>query len=231
MAKRLNFKEFKWLKLKWIATGLAAILALSGITGAIFWFYPVLKVQHIEVQGTNHLTVEEVATASGIQLAENLLRVDTKAVAINVVKLPWVRVASVSYDLPNTVNITIEERTPMLFSRNSDGDQLIDTDGEIFVIGEPPAGAIEAVGSAVREPAMMARLVNVLNQIPLEPRSAIASVSINNGEDITFNLHDGRTVYWGSDDNNFDKAKAFSVVLGREGAHWNISNPTLVTVR
>ena len=47
----------------------------------------------------------------------------------------------------------------------------------------------------------------------------------------TLHLTGGRTVVWGANDDNADKARAFSTVLQMDGTQWNITNPELVTKR
>lgn len=206
-------------------------MAVLVIAFAVVWSTPVITVRSIEVAGTQHAAAEELVAASGVKEGDNLLRVDRKQIGLNVLQQPWLRKAEVSVHLPGTVSIEVEERQAMLFARQADGTHLIDDQGEAFLVADPPEGTIEVAGHGVDDPVVLSHAIDVARAIPADKRGAIQVITIDSGEDIVLQLHDGRTVAWGADDNNHDKARAFAIVLDREGKHWNISNPTAVTVR
>ena len=62
-------------------------------------------------------------------------------------------------------------------------------------------------------------------------KEQIATIDAPDRFDILLRLNDGREIYWGSSENNHDKAVALSTVIKREGQEWNISSPSMVTVR
>lgn len=216
---------------KKILIGLVIAVVLCVGAGIVVWSTPVLAVKNFDVSGTTNVSVEEVEEVSGISRGDNMVRLDTAAAAQSIAGLPWVRTVTVERRFPSTVGVEVQEREPVMFLREPDGDHLIDSTGHVFAISPAPEGTMEVTGPAVDDPAVMAQLVDVVNSIDPEVRLQVARVSVPSEWEIEFELHDGRTVFWGAPENNHDKALAMRTVLTREGQHWNVSNPNLVTVR
>lgn len=212
-----------------IGVVIAAVLCVG--IGVVLWSTPVFAVKNFDITGTKNTSVEEVEQATGISVGDNMMRLDTASAAQSVAGLPWVRTVTVERSFPSTVGVEIQEREPVMFIREPDGDHLIDSTGHIFAIGEAPEGTMEVTGAAVDDPAIMEQLVDVVNAIDPEVRVQVARVNVPSEWEIEFELHDGRTVFWGAPENNHDKGLAMRTVLTREGQHWNVSNPNLVTVR
>lgn len=216
------------------------ILIISALTAILIafavlcWFVPIFKVKNIEVSGTARLSPEDVVTASGLTEGENWLRVSESGAAKEVAKLPWVKTVTVNRKLPNTITIDIAERKAMIFAARSDGDHLIDNEGKVIVIGEPSPDTVEVTGTSADDSDSLAVAVGVLSSIEAKDHhllTLIDSIDAPSKFEISIKLKDGKKIYWGSEENSHDKAVAFSSVVNREGASWNISSPPLVTVR
>lgn len=101
--KRKNlFRLIKW-------TTLVLILVCVGI---YFMLSPVFNVKNIEVTGNEKLTAEEVASISQIQLEENTFKLAKNKIEQNIKSNAYVENVKIKRNLPNTVTIEIEERTP-----------------------------------------------------------------------------------------------------------------------
>jgi cell division protein FtsQ len=48
---------------------------------------------------------------------------------------------------------------------------------------------------------------------------------------VTLTLRDGRTVLWGGADESAAKARVLTALLGRSGTVYDVSTPSVVTVR
>lgn len=213
--------------MKKIAVTIIAAVVLIGAAIALLWAVPILKVGQVEVHGATSLPAEQVATDTGIEPGENMLRVDVAAAANRVAESPWVHTVTVARDWPGTITVDITERSAVLYSDEADGTHLIDAGGTPFAIGEPPAEAVEVDG----EEAMLADTAEVVAAVDPAIREQVERVEVPETAEITFVMTDGRTIFWGANSNNHDKALAMSTVLGQEGQEWNISNPAMVTVR
>lgn len=214
-----------------IAGIVAGLFAVVVIAAGLLWVFPILKVSNYEIIGVEQTPQESVVEATGVDEGDNLVRVDATAAASGVVELPWVRAATVSRSWPSTLRVEVTEREALLFIEESDGSYLIDAKGTPFIIGVPPEGAIEVTGVSLDNPDDLSSVASVVDTLPESVRSQVSRVDVPGSFDITFYLWDGRIVYWGADENNQNKAIAMETVLTREGQDWNISNPTMVTVR
>lgn len=219
---------------KAIALITTAVVVLIAIAVAVAWFVPVFKVESIEINGAVRTDTEVAREVSGITAGDNLLRIDATGAAHAIAEMPWVASVTLNRKLPSTVDITLTEREAAVFIRRSDGDHIIDTEGQPIVIGTPPVGTIEVTGTREDDPEVLSAVIDIISAIDdHDPklREVIATIEAPDQFDILLRLTDGREVYWGSSENNHDKAVALSTVIQREGQRWNISSPSMVTVR
>lgn len=83
-----------------------AALAAAVVFGATVFF----QVETIAVSGNNRYTQEEIITASGVQIGDNLFRMNKGEIAQRIREsLPYVGAATVQRRLPSTLIIQVEE--------------------------------------------------------------------------------------------------------------------------
>ena len=75
------------------------------------------------------LSAEQVRAAAVVPLGRPMTRQDLDAIAARAASLPGVQSASVVRDWPNTIEITVVERTPLLAVRQPDGYLIVDKFG------------------------------------------------------------------------------------------------------
>ena len=219
------------MRRKRIIAAVGGVVAVLLLVVGVLWAFPVLRVSGFEITGNTHSAEESVIDASGVATGANLVRVDAGQAARGVAELPWVRSATVSRRWPSTLAIEVTERRALMYSSEDDGDHLVDTEGRPFVIDVPPESAVEVTGGQRQDPETLAGVADALTALPEHVRALVATVEVPGEYEMTLRLHDGRTIYWGASDANHDKALAVQTVLQREGEHWNVSNPSMVTVR
>lgn len=207
----------------WSIVGALAVLAALA---AIVPFTPVMPVGGIEVQGNRTLSDEQVQELTGIEPETPMGRVDVHQAAENVAANPWVKTVTVKRDWPSSVDVSVEEHEAVAYISQSDGSHLIDRDGEDFLVADPPAEAVELVGS--QDEQALKGAVAVAASLSESSRNQIDSIEVGK---YTYVLHtvDGRTVDWGAPEDNANKALALDTVLQMEGREFNIANPQLVT--
>lgn len=142
-AKRL--RRFRWGRL---LLAIAFISLVSGLIG--LYFSPLLRVQSIEVVGTNVVSAEDVLDVADLE-SDSMLRIDTANIAASIQALPMVLRASVEREWPQTIRIRITERAPWGFWKSGDNLHVIDSEGFVLSGVLPGEGAltIEAVDDAV----------------------------------------------------------------------------------
>ena len=79
--------------------------------------------------------------------------------------------------------------------------------------------------------AAIAAAATVLAALHEGLRANVEMVEADSAEDITLRFASGREVHWGSADRAEEKAVATELVLTREGQRWNVSNPSVPSVR
>ncbi|MBC2680910.1 cell division protein FtsQ/DivIB [Corynebacterium anserum] len=211
-----------------IIAGLVVVLAAVGV---LAYFFPLLKVGQINVEGTVNADVAQIQDASGIATGDNMLRLDTSGAAQTIAHVPWVEKVTVSRHWPTSVNISItEHRGVGVINR---GGTLYDVNehGQIFLQGAAPEGAVEFKNVDPQDSAAVKAAADAVVALSPELVGQLDRVEAKSAESVELFFHDGRRVFWGSSERASEKAEATRVVLTREGQEWNVSNPAMPTVR
>ena len=124
-----------------IHRSIASILALL-VLGAILACLnaPYFQVERVvlrrigEIERVPLTTITSVASVVG----QNIFKVSTIDVARQVAQLPGVRRARVLTHLPGTVEIEVEERTPVAIWRTTTGDVMVDDQGVVIAGAAAP---------------------------------------------------------------------------------------------
>ncbi|MDO5031392.1 cell division protein FtsQ/DivIB [Corynebacterium sp.] len=216
---------------KVIAAVVGGVLALVLLAGAAVWVFPVLTVKSFEITGNEHSTPQEIEEASHVAQGSNLVRLDAREAASNIVSLPWVESATVSRAFPSTVRVELTEHTAVAFIKEGEATQLVDDTGEKFAMDTPPEDAVELSGKIDEDAEVLQPAVEILAALPQPLRAQVRTLEVDGRYSMTLVTKDDRRVYWGASEDNHNKAIAFEDVLKLEGSQWNISNPELVTSR
>ncbi|MVU82144.1 FtsQ-type POTRA domain-containing protein [Nocardia sp. ET3-3] len=213
-----------------VAAGVVVVIAL----GLVAWFTPLLSVRTVHVQGLAAVPEQQVLDALQVPEGLSMMRLDTDALAERVSRLPKVRSVRVQREFPSTVQVTVVERTPVLYFDSPDGTHLLDCDSVEFAIEPPgpgvpklitdhPGGSDSVTKAAV---AVMAAM-----PIPLRDQLGVGAVVARSVSDIALELRDGRTVLWGGTADSTRKAAVVGPLLSQPGKVFDVSSPNLVTVK
>ena len=112
--------------------GITISLFLSIILLAFLYIGSIFNIQNIETSGNHKTSSSALINGSGIRFGENIFKVSTKEAEENLLKLPYVKTASVTREKKNTIRITVVEREEV-FSILSNGVIFTcDRDGRIL---------------------------------------------------------------------------------------------------
>ena len=100
--------------------GITISMFMSIILLAFMYIGNVFNIKNIETSGNNKTSSSELINGSGIHFGENIFKVSTKNAEKNLLKLPYVKTASVTREKKNTLRITVVEREEV-FSILSNG--------------------------------------------------------------------------------------------------------------
>ncbi|MEV0681345.1 FtsQ-type POTRA domain-containing protein [Actinosynnema sp. NPDC050436] len=206
-----------------------AVLVLASVTAVVcaVWFTPLLGVREVEVRGTTELTADQVRAAAAIEEGTPLARLDVDAVVGRVRELARVAGVRVERELPGTVRLTVDERTPVAVVQRPDGAHLVDGTGKDYAtLARPPAGLPELKA----EPAGHLAAVVVLTGLPEELRREVQVVTATTDADVKLALTAGREIRWGSSADTPRKAAVAQVLMTRDGTVFDVSSPELPTV-
>ena len=97
------------------------------------------KLGTVEINGRNHTTHQELNDALKLQNGEPILSINLTEKRLQIEQLGWVESAYLERLLPNTLRLTIIERTPIALLQTDEGHQLIDDNGAIITGAAPEA--------------------------------------------------------------------------------------------
>jgi len=193
------------------------VLAVTAVIGMCCWgawaLYraPVLPVRSVEVAGVRRLSAATVEKRAAIPTDATLVRLSTRAVRERLESHPWVASANVRRVFPDTVRITIKERTPAaivdaggtsVWVASTDGLWLgkrsKETTGLVVVRDAPSVDP--TAGAAVNNPEIE-NAISVLQGISPQLRKRIVSVSAPTLDETALLTKDDVEIFIGSAEN------------------------------
>lgn len=210
---------------------------LLGILAVAAWALlgsSLLVVRHVRVTGNHLVSAAEVRAAAEIRMGTPLARVDGGAVAGRVERIAQVLTATVSRSWPNTIVITVTERTPVLAVSLVGGRYgLIDAHGVVVrEAAHPPAGMplLTSPPAALRGSPAIQAAAAVLRQLPASLRQRVRSVSAASATTVTLHLRRGIRVLWGGAGQARQKAEELDQLFRTHARYYDVSDPaTAVT--
>ncbi|MDM7986293.1 MAG: FtsQ-type POTRA domain-containing protein [Smithella sp.] len=110
----------------------------AGLTIAFIYTYsliissPYFQIQEVSVRGLKELTEKDILALANIKPMQNILAVNTEAVARRVSANQWVEHVYVGRELPGKLVLEVQERTPLALVKQSDDFYLMDAKGFVF---------------------------------------------------------------------------------------------------
>jgi cell division protein FtsQ len=206
------------------------------LLGALVWvvgFTGVLGVRTVSVTGVRNLSAADIEAAAGVRTGSPLSRVDTGAVADRVRAIPGVERVAVTRSWPATLRIAITERRGIAYAVVGGVPWTVDASGVRFQqLPHPPASLpLLAVRDAGPGDPTTAAALSALTALSPALRARIQAVAADTPDSVTLTLRDHRTVVWGGTADAAAKARVLPALLTRDGTVYDVSTPTVVTVR
>jgi cell division protein FtsQ len=210
------------------------LLAMVGIAGVwLVGFTGVLGVRTVTVTGLRSLPESDIRAAAAVRDGQPLARVDTGAVAARVRALPGVERVAVTRSWPSTLRIAITERHGVAVAAYDGQWWLVDPTGLRFqLLAVPPPGTprLSVADPAPGDPATAAALAALAALTP-PVRAEVQVAAAKTPDSVTLTLTGKRTVLWGGAADGAAKARVLPVLLARPGTVYDVSTPSVVTVR
>ena len=194
-----------------------------------------LVVRHVEVVGNRLVTVTRVRAAAKITTGTPLATVDTAAAAARVERLAPVLSAAVSRSWPDTIVITVRERTPVLAVAVAGGGyQLIDPYGVVVrSAARRPAGLplLSPAPAVLRGSPPVRAAAIVLRQLPPAVLAQLSWISAPSASAVTLHLAGRVTVLWGGTGRAAQKSAELTILLRTHAHYFDISDPDTAVTR
>jgi len=214
----------------------SCVLSAAGIA-YLAVMSPIVDVDHVTVAGARHLSPAQIRTAAGVHTGDHLLFVNTGAVARRVERLPWVRDAKVTRDLPGTLRIVVHEYAPAAYVRVLGAVMLVAANGRVLArTANAPAGMVEIRGVR-RVPAAGGVLApteaaNIAARLPAALGLRVEAVDVS-GSRLALELRDGGEIRLGNANDLGAKAASALAVLDHLGgtpfSYIDVSTPDRAT--
>lgn len=216
-------------RLRGILYGLAAVLAVAAFGGAawLVGWSDATKLETVRVEGADGPLADQVRAAAAAPVGDQLVRVDTPALAKRVGELPEISSVSVERSWPQTIVVTVTPRTAAA-AIDADGTWwLVDESGVLFGRSNAQPADLPVLDAPVADGAEATRAagVAVLTSLPAALNELVATFSAQSEADVRLGLTSGATVLWGDATMGDRKAEVLLALL-REGATtYDVSAP------
>jgi cell division protein FtsQ len=143
--RRINRSHFRR------SMAILGLLATLGIA-VLVYLSPLLRVQDVQVEGSVNLAPHEVEDLLEIS-GDSMLRLDTGAARSRLEEQTLIQSATVERDWPNSVKVTIVERTPWATWMVGNKPYVIDSEGMVLPEVAVPGGLAISHVDATNSPA------------------------------------------------------------------------------
>ncbi len=179
-----------------------AVLALGVVIAGLVWVgsavlgSDVLRVRDVRISGNVRLSTAEIEQLVEGLREENLLEVDLEAYQRRLLRSPWIAGASLFRVLPASVQVVVQERTPMAIARMGQQLFLVDDAGVIIDEYDPAYREFDLpivdglvadpeAGDATADPDRVALTASLLASLAAAPEvlSRVSQVDVSDPRD------------------------------------------------
>ncbi|WP_410675650.1 cell division protein FtsQ/DivIB [Amycolatopsis sp. cmx-4-68] len=220
------------IRRRWVA--LLTVLTVVALVYLLF-FSSMFGVKDVSVSGSRTVPADQIRTVAAVPADQPLLRLGTDEIRDRVAAMPGIATVEVSRSWPNTVEITVTERTAIAFfdsGPGGDGVHLVDGGGVVFkTVPARPAGLPELRLPKVSADDPVTRAVTaVLGVIPEQLLKQVTTATAKTPASVEFTLSSGKIVRWGTAEQTDRKAKVLAALLTQDGKIYDVAAPELPTI-
>ena len=204
---------------------LLLLVVAGGKAAAFLAASPLLRIDRISPVGNQRVSSEAVrAILDGLR-GENILFVDLEVWRARLIESPWVRDASFRRSLPSTVEVLVQERTPIAIGRMGGRLYLVDERGTTIDEYGPRYSnldlpIVDGFGATGRDKkadqargALAARLIMALRQKPGVARR-LSQVDVSDVHNVTLLLNDDPAELRVGDDHFLARVESYLALSG-----------------
>ena len=211
-SKKSKKKKLSLFLLKWTSIFLL-------IFGTIIFILttPMFNIKKIDIYGSNQISQEEILSLSGLNVETNIFKSSKSSVSKNIKQNPYIENVIVKRKLPDTIEITIEEKQKSYMLQFVNGYVYIDKQGYILEISEKKLELPIISGYKTEEDKIVAgnrlnnddlenlnnviKITDSLEEIEI-PINKITNIDISNKEDYTVYIAEEKKMIHFGETNN-----------------------------
>jgi cell division protein FtsQ len=205
-------------RLRGVLSWFLALLTVAAI-GVGVWLVnwsDMTALETLRVEGAAGPLAEHVAVTADAPIGEQLIWVDTDAIAARVGELPEFAAVSVRRSWPRTLVVSVRQRVAAATVRDGGSWWLVDRSGVQFGRANDKLAGLPVLDAPAGDDAASTRAagVAVLTTLPRQLQKQVETVSAHSPTDVRMTLSTGAAVLWGGPDDSADKATVLLTLLG-----------------
>lgn len=218
---------------------LGAVIVTIATGGVTLSYTSIFGAQVVEVLGEEHLGPRQVLRAAGIGIGSNVVHLDESATEARLEMHPWILEASVETSIPQSIRISVTERSPLLVAELDGALSLVAGDGT--VLGRAPWPPVFPEVTAADGAETSRHVVELAGAVvrPMSPglRARVGSVVVSPDGSIILSIDRHVEVRYGTTHSAPAKARALRAILnfaerdGRGLISVDVSAPAAPTAR
>lgn len=199
----------------WLMCCSALVLVVAGLL-AFLVLSPALAVRTLDIQGNRLVPEEQLAAALAPLMGTSLTQISDADVREILTDFPPVQDVTVAASPPSTLSVTVIERVPVAILESEGEFLLIDSDGrQLSSVEERESVALPLIdgGENAVNSEVFSSITTVLASLPPDILGRLVHASANSIDSVELNLTDGKTIFWGSAEQNRAKAQVLTALL------------------
>ncbi len=143
-AQRRRLRGKRLMARSWLFAKYTLVLALGGaLLWSVYTYYPIMleaeyfRVQKVEVTGLTTLTRDDIFYLLGITPETTLWQLDLARIGARLGHHPYIKTVMLRRMFPDTLRVTVQERTPYLAISAENQRMLVDHEGVVLRVYRP----------------------------------------------------------------------------------------------
>lgn len=207
------------------------LLTLAGGGVWLVGFSSVLATQGVQVHGLKTLTEDEVTDQAEVPLGVPLARQDLEAVAARVAVFPQIEDVLVERTWPQTVSVTVTERTPVFAVRYAHLYVLVDKNGIPYLTVPTQPDGLPLAAASKDDRASLAEIATVSGSLSAKLRQQVVTIRAESPYALVLVLDSGVQIAWGTSEQSPLKGQVALALLKQDPKAIDVSAPHHPTIR
>lgn len=197
----------------WVTAG--GVVVVLGVSILVAVYSPLMALRTIEIKGTSRVDDAALRHALSEQIGTPLARLDFGAIKKDIAGFPLIESYVTEEEPPNTLVVTVTERTPVVAVKTGKTFDLVDAAGIVVQSApkQPDTMPLADIGSVKLGSSVFRTMTEVVLALPSTVRAQVSGVSASTADDVTLAMKDGSRVVWGSPDDSDAKAALLDALV------------------